>query len=376
MKTAIITITDGANYGNRLQNYALQTALTALGGECETLRRNTSRDVGLLGNTFSVMKDCCKAVLGRKTNQVYRIRKRVFDDFNERYIHWSKAVLEKNTAPDGLSNMYDFFVCGSDQIWNAKFDVIKEDIMNYLAFFSDPEKRISYAASFGTDKVDENYQEYFKKELPKFKAISVREYSGIDIVKTFTDKQSELVIDPTMLLTVEEWKTILKKPTYIKDNTAFIVTYFMSGRDNKIQQYIDRVKREMNCDTVINLDIEFIARSDIENDDVFCTSPDEFLWLIYNSKAVLTDSFHATVFSLLFHKPFCVFERKATEQGNNMGSRIDTLLGYFDLECMKDDINDPSVIPKNYDGNKVEEIITRKRDESLNFLKSALGLTE
>ena len=71
MKTAIITITDGANYGNRLQNYALQTVLTSLGGKCDTLRRRTSRDKSALQNTVVIMKDCCKAILGRKTGKIY-----------------------------------------------------------------------------------------------------------------------------------------------------------------------------------------------------------------------------------------------------------------------------------------------------------------
>lgn len=374
MKTAIITITDGANYGNRLQNYALQTVLTSLGGKCDTLRRRTSRDKSALQNTVVIMKDCCKAILGRKTGKIYRIRKQRFEAFNNKYINWSSEVLQNNTAPDGLSGKYDYFVCGSDQVWNTKFDVIKEDILNYLSFFAEPQKRISYAASFGTDKVDEAYQETFKKELSKFKAISVREGAGVDIVSKLAGKQAQLVIDPTMLLTVQDWKKVFKKPSYIKDNETFLVTYFMGGRDAETRQYIDRVKREMNCDTVIDLDVEFIERNSIENEDVFCTSPDEFLWLVYNSKAVLTDSFHASVFSLLFHKPFCVFERKATEKGNNMGSRIDTLLGYFGLECMKDDINAPTKIPQLYDGNMVDECLNARREESLGFLKQALDI--
>ena len=130
----------------------------------------------------------------------------------------------------------------------------------------------------------------------------------------------------------------------------------------------------MKCASVINLDVEFIARDNIENENFFCTSPDEFLWLIYNSKAVLTDSFHATVFSLLFHKPFCVFERQAVEKGNDMGSRIDTLLGYFGLERFKDNIKAPSKMPEKYDGRIIDEILKDKREESLAFLKKALDL--
>ena len=355
MKVAIITITDGANYGNRLQNYALQTVLQKIGLECETIKRSTSRDSSIIRKVGSRGKDILRMVLGKKTNRIYRIRRKRFEAFNKKHILWSNYTLKKNTAPKGLQDHYQYFICGSDQIWNVKFDVVKEDILNYLAFFARPEQRVSYAASFGTSNIqDERYLKLFTDELPKFKAISVREKTGIDLVNRLAGKPASLVLDPTMLLAADDWKNGAKKPDYVDSNDSFVVTYFMSGRNAELDAYIDGVKSNFGCSKVINLDMEFIERCRIEDDTVFCTTPDEFLWLISHSSAVLTDSFHATVFALLFHKPFCVFERKAKEAGNNMGSRIETLLSYFELNRFQDDITSPHIIPEKYDYEKVE----------------------
>ncbi len=374
MKIAIITITDGCNYGNRLQNYALQTICMKYNAECETIRRKTSRDVSCFNICVDRLKDAIKFLLKRKTNRVYRLRKKIFCEFNDKYIYWSRNTLKYNLASKDLNFKYDYFICGSDQIWNVKFDVIKEDILNYLAFFAAPEKRIAYAASFGSVDIDSEYKDYFINELPKFKAISVREKSGKQIIKDLVDINTTVVLDPTMLLTTDEWQAVSTQPRYVKNNIKFIVTYFMSGRSDEITEYIQTVKRFYNCETVINLDMEFTGRSAIENEDHFCTSPTEFLWLINHSCAVLTDSFHATVFSLLFHKPFCVFQRKAKEKGNEMGSRIDTLLGYFGMEDYLDDINHPTRLPKSYDGNMINQVLTNKRLESIDFLINSLGI--
>ena len=377
MKLGIITITDGANYGNRLQNYALQTVLQELGLECETIKRSTSRDPSVIRKIGIRVKDILRIVLGRKTNQIYRIRRNRFEEYNKKHIVWSDYTLKKNTAPKGLQDYYQYFICGSDQIWNVKFDVVKEDILNYLAFFARPEQRVSYAASFGTSSIqDERYLKIFINELPKFKAISVREKAGIDLVNRFAGKKASLVLDPTMLLTADDWKKSEKKPDYMDSNSSYVVTYFMSGRNAMLDTYIDSVKSSFGCSKVINLDMEFIERYRIEDDNVFCTTPDEFLWLISHASAVLTDSFHATVFALLFHKPFCVFERKAKESGNNMSSRVETLLSYFELNRFKDDISSPHIIPEAYDYEAIEGILQSKRSISLCFLKNALDIKD
>jgi exopolysaccharide biosynthesis predicted pyruvyltransferase EpsI len=93
-----------------------------------------------------------------------------------------------------------------------------------------------------------------------------------------------------------------------------------------------------------------------------------------NAQCVLTDSFHATVFAIIFNKPFCVFERKASEKGNNMGSRIETLLSKFELLNFRDDIENPMKIPQEYADNKVQHILKGERRSSMQFLENALDI--
>ena len=376
MKVAIITITDGANYGNRLQNYALQQVLTSLGVSCETLNRLTSRDPSIIRKVGALIKDTIRFLLHKKTNHIYRVRRKRFKKYNKQSICWSKFTLQKNSAPKELDNEYDFFICGSDQIWNVKFDVIQEDIMNYLASFASPSKRISYAASFGTSSIDKKYIPLFEQELANFKSISVREETGVQLVKSLANREAQLVLDPTMLLTAKEWDCSSKKPDFVSSEEKFIVTYFMSGRNDLLNSHIRHIQQSFECQRVIHLDMEFCDRSSITDEKAFCATPDEFLWLISHSEAVLTDSFHATVFSILFHKPYCVYERKAKEKDNKMSSRIDTLLEYFNMNSFKDDIDNPHIIPQKYNKDSTEHTLEFRRASSISFLQNALSLTK
>ena len=372
MKIGILTITDGANYGNRLQNYAMQIFLSSLGYEVETIRRSTPRDAIGIRRIIFLLKDLLKIVIGmQNTFFCKRRRIEIFNDFNKSYIFFSKYCLSNNKAPKELKNEYDYFICGSDQVWNANFEVIKCDIMNHLAAFANPKQRIAFAASFGTPSIANGYEDVFKNELSKFKAIAVREDAGKEIVDRLTNKQATVVLDPTLLIRRDDWEKIEKKPSYI-EKERFIVTYFLGGRNPKMEKYIDELSREKNA-RVINLDIEFLSDDKIQNKDVFYTTPDEFVWLIHYAECVLTDSFHASAFSIIFEKPFVVFERIATEAGNNMESRIDTLLYKFNLLSCRDDICNPSLRPNKPDYSKIDELINFEREKGINFLKESLN---
>lgn len=373
MKIGIITITDGQNYGNRLQNYAMQELLTEYGFQVDTIQRRSSRDLRGIKKIKNDCKVFLKNILGRNEYEGKKLRKKEFDKFNSEYINFSKIILENNNAPLNLKKSYDFFIVGSDQVWNTRFDFIQEDLKNYLAFFADDYQKIAYAASFGTDTVLPEYKEVFAKELPTFKAIGVRETIGTQIIKNICGRDdSQVVLDPTMMLTKVQWENFAKKPSYIHDK-PYIVTYFLGGRGEKITKYICNLSKKEECD-VVNLDIEFLKDCQINNIKHFISNPNEFVWLIRHAKYVLTDSFHATVFSIIFQRPFCVFSRKATEEKNNMSSRIDTLLDTFGLSDCKDDIDNPSKKPQIYNKNKLNKILECEKRKSCLFLKNALEI--
>lgn len=372
MKIGIITITEGANYGNRLQNYAMQELLKSLGYECETIKRITLRDVKGVQLTKQVFKECVKVLLRRKnTHFSYRRRKKRFEVFNKKYICFSCFSTENNEAPSGLKENYDYFLCGSDQIWNAKFAVVNCDLKNHLASFADPSQRVAFAASFGTNSIAPGYEDVFKEELDKFKAIAVREEAGKKIVDNLLEKDNtEVVLDPTLLIDRKQWINIEKKPKYIGDE-KFAVTYFLGGRSDKIQEHIN-VLADKNGIKTINLESEVLEDKDITDNSIFETDPAEFVWLIHHAEYILTDSFHACAFSVVFEKPFVVFERVAVEKNNNMGSRIDTLLSKFNLDDCRDDLESPTRIPAVHDYTEGYKQLEIERKKAIDFLKKAL----
>lgn len=370
-KVGILTITDGANYGNRLQNYAMQKMIESLGFKAETVQRRTNRDKVYVHKLKADTKYIVKRVLGLPCDSERRKRKKRFEEFNKKYVCFSREILYNNKAPLNMAEKYDYFIVGSDQVWNARIDIVRQDIKNHLAAFAHPEQKIAYAASFGTDDVLPEFQNLYKRELPTYKAISVREISGVSIVKNICGRDDVVtVLDPTMMLTAEEWRKLEQKPQYA-DNDKFIVTYFLGGRGKVIRSYIEQVAKSYNA-KIINLELEFLRDDQIENKHFFETTPDEFLWLLSHAECVLTDSFHATVFAILFHKPFCTFERKAVEKGNSMGGRIETLLGKFGLQKYFNSIDEPRQMPEEYEQSHIESILQKERELSKKFLRNAL----
>lgn len=369
-KVAILTITDGANYGNRLQNYAMQELLKSCNCCSITIKRYNTRDIQNSKKFFLMIKDFIKIIIRKKTTRfAYRKRKHLFEQFNNKFISFSDVKLGFNRFPNGVEDNFDYFLCGSDQVWNTRYDFIQEDINNYLASFAKPEKRIAFAASFGTNDIASEYEKIFEDELKNFKALGIREKSGVQLANKLGKRNdAQLVLDPTLMLSKNQWISLEEKPNYISDK-KFIVTYFLGGRSEKIKQYLGKMSSIYNAE-VINLDVEFLTDDKIENETYFCTTPNEFVWLIRNAECVLTDSFHAVVFSIIFNKPFIVFKRIAPEKGNDMSSRIDTLLGLFGLSNCIDDVENPSKVPSQY--QDVTNIINLEREKSLSFLRKAL----
>ncbi len=372
MKIGIVTITDGANYGNRLQNYAMQQLLKKYADDVETLRITTSRDRNLISSTIWYLKDLIKLALGRKdTFFEYRKRNKRFADYNKKNLKFSNFALNNNMASQEVSEKYDFFVCGSDQIWNTNFSIIRANIKNYLATFAEGKKRIAFAASFGVSTLDKNYNSLFKSELMKFNSIALREKSGKDIVDKLIKSESSVVLDPTLLIEKKEWIELEKAPSFY-DSQRFVMTYFLSDESENVKRFVEKYARDKGL-IIYNLEIEFKNDSQVENKAVFCTSPDEFIWLVHHAECVFTDSFHASVFSIIFKKPFLVYERVAAEMNNDMSSRIDTLLNKFDLMECKDNIYNPRKKPVIYENCGIDKVIEWEKKVADEFLKKAFG---
>lgn len=343
-KIGIMTIYDENNYGNRLQNYAVQEVLKSMNFQVETIK-NTNLING---------KNCI-----HNSDDVMIERKEKFLKFNEENMINTEDILFHQHIPEDFHNDYDYFVVGSDQIWNYNFENRFSDAV--FLNFAPYEKRVSFSASFGVGEIPtEKYELY--RELKGMKAISVRENTGVDLVKNITGRDDAVVlIDPTMMLSAEKWTTVMKKPEQLKSK-KYILKYFLGDFSEEKKKEVERFAEENDCDIIDILD----------KNTFYGTGPSEFLYLIKNSFLVITDSFHACIFSIIFNRPFLIFERD--EEGmRNMYTRIDTLLNNFELEGRKFEGKIEKLhINVNY--SNAYEILAKEQEKVKEFLSKALDI--
>ena len=352
---AIITITGNNNYGNRLQNYALVHAINklSLNSNIETIWYKPWK---------KSYKYLLKTHLTFLMGNLERKRYNNFSKFTNKYTNPTKRIYFIDSNFSKLKNRYNKIVIGSDQIWNYTFFEEKFGFFEF-AEFEDGKKCFSYSASFGISSIPDNIKNIYKEGLLHLNKISVREDAGTKIVKELTGREAEIVLDPTMLLTSEEWQSIELKPKTTMSK-KYILTYFLGNKTEQQNEEINELSRNNNLE-IINLN----DRTQLE---YYCCGPSEFVYLFHNASIILTDSFHACVFSILFEKPFFVFDRN--ESGiKNMNSRLDTLLYKFKLENQKVDSikNMDNVFDIDY--TNVNNILNNERKNSYKFLKDALG---
>ena len=336
-KIGILTI-DSMNYGNRLQNYAVQVICKRMGYRPSNFRNKSIEKKDIFREMKCLIRDIFKK------DKYYNYRQ-----FNKRLIYNNDYVNCDTVSV--RNNGYDAIIVGSDQIWNITFDFINCNHfmpINHL-------KKISFSASFGIESIPFDCE--ISKSLRSYKAISVRENAGAKIVEEFTGRKAIVLVDPTMLLTKEEWRKIEKKPNKAKE--GYILTYFLSPKCEQAVKKLDEIKGERHVYELLD-PLDKVAGK---------AGPAEFLWLFDHADIILTDSFHACVFSFLFGKPFIVYDRNWNE--GNMNSRLDTLLSKFSLErkyANSGRAND--IWEHDYDeGYKQLEV---EREKAMNFLRKAL----
>ena len=343
-RVSIISIYDNRNYGNRLQNYALQLRLSRWIETVITLK-NQSYEPNRLKRMIRVL---AKSYV---LQCVMRKRRRFFTEFshhlielNQRYYFYNKENVKLSKSD--LCNLY---CVGSDQVWNPYYG--RSGMFNYLGF-AERDRTFSYAASFGIDHIPEEYLEDVRKGLEHIKFISVREDAGKRIVEELTGRTDVYVhVDPTMLLTAEEWDKVSKKPKH-RIPEKYILTYFLGSVSEERKAALRNKADELGCELVELMD---------KNGPYYNNGPSEFLYLIKHAAMVCTDSFHGSVFSFLYERPFVIFDRAGN--GENMSSRLETLCSKFGLEyCMArgDEIPELSMTPDYSEGFAVLET-ERKR---------------
>lgn len=327
----IVTIVS-QNYGNRLQNYALQTVLQNMGYTVNTIRR--------IEVPFSLIVKNYIHYLWHTNNTTQ------FFKFNRKIV-WSKSVWGDNSQLKELQSQYDYFIAGSDQVWNPYYTFTGTDL-DFLTFVED-ERKIAYAASFGVSSLPSEKAAQYKEYLCDFSKISTREDAGADIVFSLTGRGVPVVLDPVLLLEAEQWRKIAKKPRNMPKG-PYTLVYSVESMSEALKNAVEEEKKNHQVLEVRKL-----------NGKEWAVGPAEFLYLIDHADKLLTDSFHGTVFSVLFHTPFYIYGR----DGHNMSSRMDTLLSSVELK----DVSEFSQAV--FDRSDV--LLKKKRLESVGFLRDALG---
>lgn len=352
-KIGIITINDNNNYGNRLQNYAVQKKLEKLGMQSETIK-----NIAELNTKNLMLLRYCKYILKNIKKPKRTIRNKKFNEFNKNIIFSDKTI---NAYSVRFEKEYDCFITGSDQVWNPTVGRFRD--VDVLAIVRKKDK-IAFAASLGISKFPEDKKIYAKEKLKTFKAISVREDAGKEILEELTGRKDiQVLVDPTMLLTAEEWDKVSKKPEQLKKD-KYILNYFLGELSEERKEEINRVAKENNCKVINILD---------KNSSFYETGPSEFLYLEKNAFLVCTDSFHSSVFAILYNRPFIVFDRE--DSLASMNSRIETLINKFNLKNRK---FNGKITEENlkHDYTEAYEILEKERKKTDDFLRRALDIDE
>lgn len=322
MRIGKLTLEGYFNYGNTLQSYALQEFLLRYADAVDTIWHRPDnflprtywqwgwkQPIKWILNWRGFRTDFFDGSIGRES-----VRQGKIKDFSDRYI----SVRPRRQDLRAIADEYDFFVVGSDQVWNPCFNRKEEDFL----LFAPPEKRISYAASLAYPEIPKEKEKFFYKALSGMKSLSLREREGAMIVEQLTGREAEVHVDPTLLLGVDEWRRVSRVPAWYRGG-EYLLTYFLGKRP----AVVDTVAKELGL-IVVNLLDENVFEH-------YTTGVDEFLWLVEHASLVYTDSFHGTVFAILFRRPFVICNRLGNKAMSNMTSRIETLLGYFGLEARR-----------------------------------------
>ncbi len=320
-KVLIVTLYGNHNFGNRLQNYALQKVVESYGFEVTTLDNRNSK----IYNIKIRVKHMIKRIFSRFQNKRRAINRLNNDrlnlsirdavcNFNRSNIsHIKRIITPKAFYMDWSS--YDLAIAGSDQVWHKWGSDIHELPYYYLQFMP-PEKRVAYAASFGFEEFPEKDIKQHRIGLQGMREISCREESGCRLVEELTGRRVPRVLDPTLLLSADEWREIEKQSNGIGEKLGkYAFVFFLGKRSQEYTEYIAATMKEKGIEKLIN----------IYDEQVGACGPCEFLSLIDHAQFVFTDSFHCTVFSTIFGKDFTAFRRVGTGFEKMFG-RIEDLL--------------------------------------------------
>lgn len=362
MTNLIVTITDYSNYGNRLQNYALQTLLSQY-EETTTayMDLGISNSIDYITKKLRSFARPLRKVFTNKKQYLSTQRAVNFRNFSNSYINDKDFELTQHRGLiSKTGKQYDRVIIGSDQVWNPQWITNEELALRLGSFVPHSHSVISYAASFGTSTIRESSVPVFQNYLPDLKSISVREFQGVDLVREMTGLDSTVVLDPTLMIDAEDWQKITSD--FVSKDDHYVLTYFLGSPTDEQEQSIREYANSHNC--------RIRRILDYRDQETYLAAPQDFVELFSKASYVFTDSYHACCFSILFQKQFTVFNRIGTNNEGAMNSRMETL---FDILNLHSPILDSGLAPE-IDYTRVNESLIKERISSKQWLDTAILL--
>lgn len=337
MKIKTITCHDVYNYGAALQAYALQTYLQAQGHDVEIIDykpdymrvhykfwyipKNSHYYERAMNSWLLRFMLCCYFAPKRFATLP---RKFKFDSFVKHYLRLTRRYNSYQELADYPPEA-DLYLAGSDQIWNSTLPNGK-DPGYFLQFGNDSIKRIAYAASFAIPEIEKGYEKLNRQWLSEFDAISVREHTGLSIIKSL-GLEAEEVVDPVFLLTQNKWSEFSSEKRLIKQK--YILVYDLCLNDNRIKDEAERLAKIYGMKIIA---VDGALKCPYAQRNISNAGPIEFVNLIKNANFVVTNSFHALAFSVIFNRSFSVFYKQ-----KNISRMVDFLHHVGLSECLNSD---------------------------------------
>jgi len=367
------------NYGTSLQGYAMLKKIQELGYEVEVI--NYVKKLSVLDKIKWFINAYRCDLLGSYLRKNSTIQTTI--DYDRNLIERTKAVDEykkKKLIPlfkdyigykslrDGSTN-YDVVLVGSDQVWLPSG--LPTKFFNLL-FVKDSVRKVAYASSFGVQEIPDFQKKATGLYLDRFYKIGVRELRGKEIVDSLSHQKAQVVADPTLLLTKDEWEEEISS-SVINDKEPYMFCYLISENEEARAKATELSKmKNLKIICIRHLEKYRVVDESYGDEAPYSVGPNEFVKYIKNAEYVVTDSFHCTVFSHIFHKNFLTFYRGA--KGNNAkNSRIDSLLSVLGSNTQHLYNNGGlEGIDSTIDWNNVDNNLKKLRDDSIDFLRNAL----
>ena len=360
------------NYGSCLQAYALSKTLNKIGYQACFFERKRTCVIAVKYALITIFTHPIRFIekmlfkIGLKRNKVkYCMSERQINKINT--FKENNLDIQYRTLNEmkklSVAQEYTAFIAGSDQIWGG--EKLYWTGFEFLTFAPD-KKKIAYAPSIGTN-ISWYNKAKFRENIKKFNSASVREKQAADEIYAITKLRLETVSDPTILLEKKDWENLCKEVFNIDEE--YILTYFLDNLSETAISHIIKLKEQSGYKIVNILNSNDICEK-LDVDLNVEASPEEWVSLISKSKLICTDSFHGTMFALIFHKDFFVYERQYKETGSQ-SSRITNILNLTGLlnRYIVDDLRD---VVSEIDWVEVDKINGENRLKSKEFLEKAI----